>query len=79
MELLLQAKALVAILHSVIDRLQIFFRRVDDIVLREVASVEPTLHFCFEGDTSCLPLLGRDEDDPVSCTCTIESRSRGIL
>ena len=37
------------------------------------------LDLSVEGDPSCTPLLGRDEDDSISGTSSIEGRGGGIL
>ena len=78
-ELILETEAFVGVLHGLVGYLHIFFRRVDDIVLGEIADVDPALDLGVEGETTSLTLLGGDEDDPVSSACPVECGSRSIL
>ena len=78
-ELILETEAFVGVLHSLVGYLHIFFGGVDDIVLGEIADVDPALDLGVEGETASLTLLRRDEDDPVSSACPVECGSRSIL
>ena len=78
-KLVLKAEAFVGVLHGLVGYLHIFFRGVDDIVLGEIADVEPALDLGVEGETTSLTLLGGDEDDPVSSACPVECGSRSVL
>ena len=78
-ELVLEAEAFVGVLHGLVGYLHILFGRVDDIVLGEIADVDPALDLGVEGETTSLTLLGGDEDDPVSSARPVECGSRSIL
>ena len=78
-ELILETEAFVGVLHGLVGYLHIFFRGVDDIVLGEIADVDPTLDLGVEGETASLTLLCGNEDDPVSGACAVECGSRSIL
>ena len=78
-ELILETEAFVGVLHGLVGYLHIFFRGVDDIVLGEIADIDPALDLGVEGETASLTLLGGDQDDPVSSARTVECGSRSIL
>ena len=78
-ELFLETEAFIAVLHRLVSYLHIFFRRVNDIILGKVAEVESRLDLSVKGKMPGLPLLGGDQDNSVSCTSPVESRSRSVL
>ena len=78
-ELILEPEAFVGVLHGLVGYLHVFFRGVDDIVLGEIADVDPTLDLGVEGETASLTLLRGNEYDPVSSACPVECGSRSIL
>ena len=78
-KLVLKTEAFVGVLHGLVGYLHVFFRGVDDIVLGEVADIDPALDLGVEGETASLTLLRRDEDDPVSSACPVECGSRSVL
>ena len=63
-ELILETEAFVGVLHGLVGYLHILFRRVDDIVLGEIADVDPALDLGVEGETASLTLLRGNEGRP---------------
>ena len=78
-KLVFKAEAFVGVLHGLIGYLHVFFRGVNDIVLGEVADIDPALDLGVEGETASLTLLRGNEDDPVSGACPVECGSRSVL